>query len=307
MGVLLIIATIVVAVAVGIAAEQRWPRAAVVASRRAMVLILYVLMPPVIFLNLAAARIDLDHGVGLLIALLAVTIVALLAWWMAARVMRLEPPQVGAVLCAVLTVNTGYLGYPLTVALLGRDDLSDSVLYDVVVTTPSLLLGAFAVGAIFGTRAGETIRQRIGAFFTRNPPLYAGILGLLAPAALAPEALVDASQVLVVAILPIGFFAVGASLADGAERGELPLPPPLTRPVLLALVARLAAVPALLIALASPLIDLPPAYLLMAAMPSGLAGLIVSHMYGLDDRIVAEAIVWSTAIVVVGALGSLLL
>lgn len=307
MGVLLITASIVVSVAVGIFAEQRRPQAAVAAAQRALVLILYVLMPPVIFFNLAAAHIDLDHGAGLMLGLVTATLVALFVWWTATRILRLSRPMVGAVICAVLAVNSGYLGYPLTLALLGRDDLPDAVLYDVAVTAPSLLLGAFAVGAAFGTRAGETIRQRIGAFFTRNPLLFAAVLGLLAPAELAPEALVDASQALVIAILPIGFFAVGATLAEGAERGELPLPPPLTRPVLLVLVSRLAIVPVLLMLLAAPLIDLPPAYLLMAAMPSGLAGLIVSHAYGLDDQIVAEAIVWSTAIVILAALGSLLL
>jgi hypothetical protein len=50
----------------------------------------------------------------------------------------------------------------------------------------------------------------------------------------APNVLVDASQILAVAILPIGFFAVGATLAEGAERGELPFPPPLTTPGALA-------------------------------------------------------------------------
>ena len=91
-----------------------------------------------------------------------------------------------AVVCTVLSVNTGYLGYPLTVALLGRDELPNAVLYDVLVTGPCLLLGAFAVGAAFGTKAGETPRERVCAFFTRNPPLYAAIAGLLAPDALAP-------------------------------------------------------------------------------------------------------------------------
>jgi len=306
MGVLITTAAIVLSVAVGIAAEKRWPRGAGNAARRAMSLILYVLLPPVIFFNLAAAHVDLDHGVGLVLAWLAVAIVALGVWWVSSRVLRLAPSQTGAVLVCVLTVNSGYLGYPLTVALLGRDHLSDAVLYDVLVTGPSLLLGAFGVGAAFGTRAGDTPRQRMRAFFTRNPPLYAAILGLLAPAALAPAALVDVSQALVIAILPIGFFAVGATLAEGAEQGELPLPPPLNRPVALSLVGRLVMVPALLMLLAAPLIDLPSAYRLMAAMPSGLNGMIVSHAYGLDNRIVAEAIAWSTAIVVLAAVGSLL-
>jgi predicted permease len=204
----------------------------------------------------------------------------------------------------VLSVNTGYLGYPLTVALLGRGELSTAVLYDVLVTGPSLLLGAFAVGAAFGTKAGDSPRDRVRAFFTRNPPLYAAIAGLLAPSALAPQVLVDASQALIVAILPIGFFAVGATLAEGAEHGELPLP--LTRPVLLTLLARLAIVPALLMLLAAPLIDLPAAYRLMSAMPTGLNAMVVSHAYGLDNQIVAEAVTWSTAIVIAAALVSLL-
>jgi hypothetical protein len=307
MGVLTIILAIVLAVAVGIGAERRWPRGAVGLARRAMSLILYVLLPPVIFFNLAAAHVDLDHGAGLVLGWAAVSIVAVAVWWFCSRVLRLEPFETGAVLVAVLAVNSGYLGYPLTVALLGRDDLSDAVLYDVLVTGPSLLLGAFAVGAAFGTKAGDTPRQRVRAFFTRNPPLYAAVLGLLAPGALAPTVLVDISQALVIAILPIGFFAVGATLAEGAEQGELPLPPPLTRPILAALVARLVMVPVLLMLLAAPLIDLPPAYRLAAAMPCGLNAIVVSHAYGLDNRIVAEAIVWSTAIVVLAALGSLLI
>jgi predicted permease len=307
MGVLLTTLAIVVAVAVGVWSERRWPLGAANAARKALLILLYALLPPVIFFNLAKAEIDLSHAVGIGLALVAVSLTGVFTWWMASRVLRLPRHQVGAVIVAVLSVNTGYLGYPLTVALLGRGELSTAVLYDVLVTGPSLLLGAFAVGAAFGTKAGDTPRDRVRAFFTRNPPLYAAIAGLLAPSALAPQFLVDASQALIVAILPIGFFAVGATLAEGAEHGELPLPPPLTKPVLLALVARLALVPALLMLLAAPLIDLPAAYRLMSAMPTGLNAMVVSHAYGLDNRIVAEAVTWSTAIVILAALVSLVL
>jgi malate permease and related proteins len=307
MSVLLIAVAIGASVAVGVVAEQRRPEAAALAARRSLTLMLYVLVPPVIFFNLAASSIDVEHGVGLLLGLVASSLAAIAAYLVASRVLRLSRPQTGAVVCAVLSVNTGYLGYPLAVALLGRDQLSTAVLYDVLVTGPCLLLGAFAVGAAFGTKAGETPRERVRAFFTRNPPLYAAIAGLLAPASLAPQVLVDLSQALIVAILPIGFFAVGATLAENAEHGELPMPPPLTRPVLLVIATRLAIVPALLMLLAAPLIDLPAAYRLLSAMPSGLNSLVIAHAYGLDMEITAEAVTWSTAIVVLAALGSLLL
>ncbi len=305
MGVLLVAATIAVATGIGIWSEQRWPARSAEAARRSLLVILYAMLPPVIFFNLAAAEIDLDHGLGLVLGWVALALTSLLVWWISSRVLHLPRPQTGAMICTVLTVNTGYLGYPMTVALLGRGELSDAVLWDVAVSGPGLLLGAFAVGAAFGTKVGEGVRDRVRAFFTRNPSLYAAIAGLLAPEALAPDLLVDASQLLIVAILPIGFFAVGATLAEGAEHGELPLPPPLTRQVLVSLAGRLLLAPALLLLLAAPLIDLPPAYLLLAAMPAGLNGMVVSHAYGLDNQIVAEAIVWSTAIVIAAALVSL--
>ena len=44
----------------------------------------------------------------------------------------------------------------------------------------------------------------------------------------------------------------------------------------------------------------------MAAMPTGMNAMVVSHAYGLDNQIVAEAVTWSTAIVVLRALVSLL-
>ena len=112
-----------------------------------------------------------------MLGIIASSLGAFFAWTVASRFFDLTRPQVGAVVCTVLSVNTGYLGYPLTVALLGPDQLSTAVLYDVLVTGPCLLLGAFAVGAAFGTKAGETPRQRVVAFFTRNPPLYAAEIG----------------------------------------------------------------------------------------------------------------------------------
>jgi predicted permease len=307
LGVLLTTSLIVAGAGVGVWSERRYPDRAVALARRLLTVILYVLVPPVIFFNLAASSISVDNGIGIGIALANLVLVGATTWLLAARLLHLSPPQTGAVVCSAIAANTTFLGYPLTVALLGRDHLPTAVLFDVLVTAPALMIGAFAVAAALGTRAGEGIGERVRSFFTRNPPLYAAVLGLLAPEALAPSVLVDASQIVAVAILPIGFFAVGATLTEGAEHGELPLPPPFTRPVALAVLGRLVLAPALLMLLAAPLIELPSAYRLMSAMPTGINALVASHAYGLDNRIIAEAIAWSTTIVVLAALGSLLL
>ena len=210
--------------------------------------------------------------------------------------------QVGAVVCCVLSVNTGYLGYPLTVALLGRDQLSTAVLYDVLVTGPCLLLGAFAVGAAFGTKAGEAPRQRVRAFFTRNPPLYAAIAGILAPEGAGADSpgrrlpgadRRDPADRLLRRRRDAGRERRARRAADAAAddtAGGARDRHPARHRAGAADAARGAA-------------DRPPAaYRLLSAMPSGLNSLVVAHAYGLDMEITAEAVTWSTAIVVGAAL-----
>lgn len=279
----------------GIWAERRWPVRAGDAARLVLRVMLYVLVPPVVFFNLVGLRFDAEIGAGLGVAWLVVLITGALAFAVT-RAMRLDPPEAGAVVNATLHPNTGYLGLPLCAAVLGTEHLDEAVVYDVLVGTPTLLLLVFAVGAATGTKVGETVRARVRAFFTRNPPLIAAVLGLLAPDVLAPEVLVDASRVFVFALLPLGFWAVGVTLAE-----EPRFPPPVTRRLGAALVLRLIVAPALLLALSVPFFDIPDAYLLLAAMPTGINGLVVAHVYGLDLSVAAGAVAWGTSLVLVGA------
>ncbi len=192
-------------------------------------------------------------------------------------------------------------------ALLGSESLGEGVAYDIGVGVPALLIGGFAVGAAFGTKAGTGARQRGTAFFARNLPLYAAVLALMAPDALAPDVLVDISRVIVVLILPVGFFAVGTTLAHDSGDGDVKLPPPISKPTVAIGFTKLLLVPGLLYLFSLPLIDLPSTYLLMAAMPAGLNSMIVAHAYGLDLETTAEAITWTTALVVTVALVASLL
>jgi malate permease and related proteins len=305
-GVLLTVGTIFVAAAAGAAAEARWRDRASELARRGLTACVYTLLPFVIFFNIARLEVDADIGIGILLGYVAVGIAAALAWW-AGRAMDLPRPTRGALITCALIANTGYLGYPLTASLLGFDAVGEAVIWDVLVGAPALLLVGFAVGAAFGDKAGETPRERVRAFFTRNPPLFAALAALIAPDSFAPDVLVDASRVAVVALLPIGFFAVGAILAEEAEDGSLEIGSPLEPVLATAIVLRMVVAPGLLFAMAAPLIDLPGPYLLLSAMPVGINTLLVGHVYGLDLRLAAQAVAWSTAIAIVGALGSLAL
>ena len=293
---------IAVSASAGVAAEQRWPATAVSWARRLLVISLYTLVPFVVFFNLDRAHLNADLAGGLVTGWVAILSAVGLAWVAGSRLLRLARPSTGTLISTTAVPNSGYLGYPLTASLLGFHALGQAVVYDVIVVSPCLLLIAFGAGASFGTRAGESPRERAIAFFTRNPPLYAAIAAVIAPASFAPDVLVDISRGMVIALLPIGFFAVGAVLAEEAEEGTLELGSPFSPPIGAAILLRLAIAPGLLLLLSLPFIDLPGPYLLLAAMPCGVNSLLVSHVYGLDAKLAAQAVAWTTSIAVFAAL-----
>jgi predicted permease len=304
LGVLLTIAAIAVSSSAGVFAERRWPATAVGWARQALVISLYTLIPFVIFFNLDRVHLNADLAGGLVVGWIAILCAAALAWVTGTGLLRLRRPQTGSVITGTLIPNSGYLGYPLVASLLGFHALGQAVVYDVVVSAPCLLLLGFGVGAAFGTKAGVGFGERVIAFFTRNPPLYAAIAGVLAPASFAPDVLVDISRGVVIALLPIGFFAVGAVLAEEAEEGTLELSSPFHPPVGSTVLLRLVIAPGLLLLLSLPFIDLPGPYLLLAAMPCGVNTLLIAHVYGLDAKLAAQAVAWTTAIAVVAVLAA---
>jgi predicted permease len=315
LGVLLTIVAIAVSGGAGMAAERRWPHTAVAWARRLIVISLYTLIPFVVFFNLARTHINTDEAGGLVIGWVALLGASGIAWVVGTRVLELDPPARGTLITATLIANSGYLGYPLCASLLGFHALGEAVVYDIAVSSPALLLLGFGTGAAFGTKVGEGFSDRVIAFFTRNPPLYAAIAGLLVPDSLAPDVLVDISRGFVVALLPIGFFAVGAVLAEevedmrGCSAGEAEEQPvsfslgsPFDPPIGASILLRLIVAPGLLLLLSLPFIDLPGPYLLLAAMPCGINTLVVAHVYGLDSKLAAQAVAWTTAIAIAAVL-----
>jgi predicted permease len=298
LGVLLTIVAIAVSGAAGTAAERRWPLTAVGWARRLLVISLYTLIPFVVFFNLARTHIDTDEAGGLAIGWVALLSASGIAWLVGTRVLELDRPARGTLITATLIANSGYLGYPLCASLLGFHALGEAVVYDIGVSSPALLLLGFGTGAAFGTKAGEGFGDRVVAFFTRNPPLYAAVAGLLVPNSFVPDVLVDISRGFVIALLPIGFFAVGAVLGEEVEGGRVRLGSPFDPPIGAAIVLRLLVAPGLLLVLSLPFIDLPGPYLLLAAMPCGINTLLVAHVYGLDSKLAAQAVAWTTGIAI---------
>ena len=298
---------VVVSVGAGLFAERSRPEAATNASRRALSLLLYVFFPPIVFVNLAETDFGFGMGAGLVAGLVAVVLVGLIGWFAASRLLGLSSPETGSVITCSVIPNTSYLGYPVVLALMGGEELSRAVAYDVVVGGVGLTLLGFGAGAAFGDRAGSGFGERLRSFFLKNPLLIAAILGLLTPGDLLPDVLVEISWVLVTLSLPIGFFAVGAVIGGEQRAGTIARLPGFSPAVGLVTLIRLVLAPGLLLLLTLPIADVPPSFYVLAAMPAGISSLVIAHAYGLDLRIAAEAVAWTTGIVLVFGLGFVIL
>ncbi|MCW3023120.1 MAG: transporter [Conexibacter sp.] len=299
---ILVLLAIVASTAVGVGAERRWGAGAVRFGRTLIDTMVWALLPFITFFIVARLHLGGGVGIGLALGFVELAVVGWLAYIIGARVLHLSRPSTGALILTVVLANTGYLGIPLNAALLGHDALAPAIAWDTIVSQVMLYTAGFAIGAAFGTAAGESPRERMKAFFTRNPVLWALLAGLVAPETLAPQALVDIAKFAAAyGLLPVGFFILGVNLMGEREDGTLQFPPPLTAPIGVSIVLRMVVAPGLLLGLSALTVGVPDAYLVQAAMPAGINSLIVGHLYGLDLRLAAGAIAWSTAIAVLAA------
>jgi predicted permease len=299
-------AVVIAATVAGVALEHRSSAAPRLAAGCLNVM-LYVLVPFVAYTSFAHLHLSLDAGAGLVLAYVGLGLAGGLAYLAGGRWLRLARPSVGALVCVVLLVNTGYLGLPMAVVVLGSSHVNQAVAYDQVVSGPMVFTAGFAVGAVFGTRHEHVGARRLLAVVTRNPPLLAALAGLFVPQSLVPHVLLDVRRAVIDALLVIGFVVVGISLSAERREDDAPLLELPDRRIGAALALRFAPNAALLSLASLAGLAIPAAYLLQAAMPSGVNALLVGHAFGLDQRLIATAIVWSTiAVLVVGSLAALL-
>ncbi|MGC1395710.1 MAG: AEC family transporter [Coleofasciculaceae cyanobacterium] len=112
-------------------------------------------------------------------AWMAILLGAALAWsWM-----KLQPnatnwklPTQGSFLLASMVGNTGYLGFPVSLALVGEKYFGWAIFYDMLGTT----IGAYGLGVLMAARFGgvaHTQRQLVGVI-VKNPALWSLGFGL---------------------------------------------------------------------------------------------------------------------------------
>jgi malate permease and related proteins len=275
-------------------------------------LIVYVALPSLVFLGVYREALSLS-----LLAISAVGCVTILACfglaYLLGRALGLAGPALGAFLIISSLGNTGYLGYPLTIALFGQARLVDAFFYDLFATTLGLFTIGVAVAAHFG-EASETGPDEPG-----EPASHARLsVGLVAPVVIAliagialkpvalPGFLTQAIQHLSDMTVPLVMIAIGMSIE---VRGFRDHPVPLAA----ASVMKLAIAPLIAgglwmalqrlgvggITTAATSVPVSGAVtrsivVLEASMPSMMLAYVVGSRYRLQPDLIASAIVLTT-------------
>ncbi len=260
--------------------------------------LVWVVQPFVMVVTLPSLHVDGALAAGLGLGYVTIGLMGVTAWLIGSRVLKLDRPSLGTLICGAIIVNTGYFGLPFVTALLGHAALAPALAWDAVISGPAFYVFGWLVGGRFGHRAAG---HSVAGTLLRNPPLFAAIVGFSLPASAIPHGLASAGHDGVWAMLALGFVALGVTLAAEARHGDLDFPR-LSSAELTGLLIRLALAPTVFLALSSFVHGIPGAFRVSAALPVGLTTLVVARHSGLNLRLAATLIAWTSVIAAIWGL-----
>lgn len=248
--------------------------------------IIYAGLPAFIFRALHGAKLGPD--LWRLVALAwGVFAVMLALGWLGARLLRLGREQAGGFMLATALGNTGYIGYPVTAALLGASAVPLAVFSDVFGTVVALV----AVGLPLAAELGRHDEGRINPLreILTFPAFIAAVVGIaLRPVAI-PIPVSAGLDLLASLVAPLIMISVGLALRprslarNAGALGVLGMLRLVVAPLLALLAGGLFLHgPALQVAV------------LEAGVPSMMLTLAVGQRFGLDTDFIASAIFVTT-------------
>lgn len=227
------------------------------------------------------------------VSIAAVVLGYALSWLVYARFMstRLAAPSKGALILAGTWCNAMYLGLPITTAVLGDGARHIPIEYDYLGMTPLLFTLGTIVCVEYGTtRARATFVDGLREV-VKLPPTLAIAAALLVNVLNIPVApwMVNACTTAGKVVAPLMLFSIGLTLRRPTIR-HLPS-------ILPAVFIRTIIVPMILWSATRWFIDdhiVEKAAILETSMPTMMLTMVFAQRYGLDEEILAQAILAST-------------
>jgi hypothetical protein len=193
-------------------------------------------------------------------------------------------PSQGSFLLAAMVGNTGYLGYPITLMLIGPQYFAWALFYDLIGTT----LGAYSLGVVLAARFGLSNQNPWQLLQTMllNPGLLSFGLGLGFRQISLTSSLETGLRTCAWTMIALSLLLMGMRLSQITSWQSI-------RQAAVSLVIKMLAVP-LLFALGISYLSIPApaqlAILLQMAMPPAFATLVLAEAYELDRELTVTAL-----------------
>lgn len=193
-------------------------------------------------------------------------------------------PAQGTFLLAAMVGNTGYLGYPVILALVGDKYFAWALFYDMLGT----LFGAYGLGVVLAARFGIGTQNswQLALVMLQNPALWAFGFGLIVRNVALPVLAEEILQAFAWGSLALALVHIGMRLSRLSSWGSL-------QPAAISLGIKMLIVP-LVLGAGLPFLGItgPPhlAIVLQMAMPPAFATLVLAEAYNLDRDLAVTAV-----------------
>lgn len=226
-----------------------------------------------------------------------------LAWWLSRRSstpfpftkqpLALSQPERGSFLLASMLGNTGYIGYPVALALVGSQDFAWALFYDLLGSTP----GAYGLGVAIAAHFGGTSHQSKAArpptqwqpvqVMLQNPALWSFGIGLLCRDCPLPLLLETGLRSFAWCVVALSLILIGMRLSQLTSLKRL-------KPAIVSIGIKMLLVPLLLglgLWATGFTGSMYRAVLLQMAMPPAFATLVIAEAYNLDQELTVTTLI----------------
>lgn len=239
-------------------------------------------LPALIIEAVLASDVSAKHLSVSLVAFLTTAFLFLFTW-IVGMLFRWEKPTLGSFMLTASLGNTAFMGFPLILAVYGKEQLVWAIFYDYAIGLTML-----SIGALLARHYGKEQAERSPRRLISLPSLLTLPIAILLRDVPLPQPLLLAVEFLANATIPLVMLSIAFSLEVTMSKS--------IGPVSTATLIKLAVAP-LIAGLFGSLIGLSGAPLeismLQAAMPTAMIAVILSVEYGLNKNLASAAIIFS--------------
>ena len=245
----------------------------------------YIGITVITFLSLHDTSVDLLFDPWVYLITIVPMVAVILIAFAVARMMKLEHAAIPVFIVCAFFGNTGYIGFPLNIAVQGRESLALTAFISTIYTVIVFTFGAYLCQRYSG-KDEKVLRLH------KIPVFWAAAAGI----ALSFIALPDIVRMPLVFIedstSPLALLATGAMISFAGLKGNL-------KPIGAISAIKLLVMPAIVIVTAAVAGISGTVYktsLLEAATPVGVTNTVLAEQFGLDAKLASSAVVVSTAL-----------